>query len=79
MKIGNLTFLGVCGGLFYIVLGANPCACLASTMCMYAICGGVLIGMAYTMEGVMATIIWILIFWNSFIFLWLCISNPGVP
>ena len=79
MKVGHLNFLGICGGLIYIVIGANPCACLGATLCMYGLAGGVLIGMAYAMEaGVMASIIWALIAWNTLIFLRLCLSNPGV-
>ena len=79
VKVGNLTFVPICG-LFNLVIGPNPCMCLAASLCMYGLCGGMLLGLTFSMDsGVGKTIIWIMIGLNSLLFMCLCLSSPGIP
>ena len=79
MKVGNLHFTRFFG-CFNIVMGANPCLCLGASLCMYTLAGAMLIGFAVAMPaGILKTIVWAIIVWDSLTFLFLCLSNPGVP
>ena len=79
MKVGNLDFVSCCG-MFHVVMGPNPCSCMGAAICMYGCCGGMLIGIAAAMDsGIIQTIIWTLISLNTLVFLWLCLSSPGIP
>ena len=79
VKVGNLTFVSICG-LFDLVIGPNPCMGVAASLCMYSICGGVLFGLTFTInDQVGETIAWVLIAISTLTYLALCLSSPGIP
>ena len=79
MKVGKLNVFSFCG-LFNIVMGPNPCSCLASTLCIYGLMGGILIGLTFAMtDGIIKIIFSILVSVNTLLFIALCFSSPGIP
>ena len=79
MKVGNLKFYRFCSRANFVV-GPNPCACMGASICMYTLCGGILIYLAASMDaGIVKALVWTLVGLNTLVFCCLGLSNPGVP
>ena len=51
MKVGQLTFLPVCCGLFNIVIGPHPCGGFIAAVCMYVCFASCLLGFVLTLDA----------------------------
>ena len=82
MKVGNLTFINICGPI-NLVCGPTCCGNILMWALCYGIFGGFFIGMTYgnrkTWSDAVETTLWSLIGVVTFCFFYLILSDPGVP